>query len=99
MKPQSTDIIPESIQLDSLIETGDPDKATSQNATIDKIAAAIIQAQVINCAPVTPSFRPSKPDVIAPSRGNASIDRYILSKTDRTSYFPPLQRDLFATRY
>ena len=29
MKPQSTDIIPESIQLDNLIETGDPDRATS----------------------------------------------------------------------
>lgn len=79
MKPQSTDIIPESIQLDSLIETGEPDSATSQKATIDNDAAAIIQAQVINCAPVTPSLRPSKPDVIAPRRGNASIDKYILS--------------------
>ena len=44
---------------------------------IESSAAVIIQAHEISCAPVTPSLRPSKPDVIAPNSGKAKIDKYI----------------------
>jgi len=36
-----------------------------------------MQTHVIHCAPVTPSLRPSKPDVAAPNKGKAKMDKYI----------------------
>ena len=53
-------------------------KPTSKKASIVKIVVNITDEQVINCAPLTPTFLPKKPDTIDPNKGNTIKARYII---------------------
>lgn len=53
-------------------------KPTSKKASIAKIVVNITDEQVINCAPLTPTFLPKKPDTIDPNKGNTIKARYII---------------------
>ena len=60
------------------MDTGILFRPTSIKATRDSIVVAITQLHVINCAPLTPTFLPKKPDIIEPKSGKIIKDRYII---------------------
>jgi hypothetical protein len=66
-----------SIQVNSFIVTGILFIPTSKNAMILNIVVVIIQLQVINCAPLTPTFLPKKPEIIEPIKGKNIKVKYI----------------------
>src|ERR1700753_3711378 len=68
----------ESIQLNNFIVTGILFIPTSKNTTILNIVVIIIQLQVINCAPVTPTFLPKNPAIIEPIKGKKINVKYII---------------------
>jgi hypothetical protein len=51
---------------------------TSINANRAKIVVTITHEDVINCAPVTPTFLPKKPETIDPNKGKIIILKYII---------------------
>ena len=53
-------------------------KPTSKKASIAHIVVTITHRHVINCAPLTPTFLPMKPDTIEPNKGNTIKARYII---------------------
>ncbi|WP_461117922.1 hypothetical protein, partial [Spirosoma jeollabukense] len=67
-----------SIHLNKLIDKTILLKPTSKKATIANIVVIIILAQVIICAPCTPTFLPKKPETIDPNKGKDIIVKYII---------------------
>jgi hypothetical protein len=53
-------------------------KPTSKKASIAQIVVIITDEEVINCAPLTPTFLPKKPETIDPNKGNIIKARYII---------------------
>jgi len=51
---------------------------TSKKAIEAKIVVSITEVQVINCAPLTPTFLPKNPDIMDPNNGKIIIARYII---------------------
>nr|GEY54929.1 hypothetical protein [Tanacetum cinerariifolium] len=45
-------------------------KPTSKKASIANVVVVITEEHVINCAPLTPTFLPKKPDTIDPNNGS-----------------------------
>jgi hypothetical protein len=68
----------ESIHLNKWIDTGILFKPTSKKASIANVVVVITQQHVINCAPVTPTFLPKKPEIIEPNKGNMIKAKYII---------------------
>jgi len=67
-----------SIHLKRFIDTGMLFKPTSKKATIANKVVIAIDRDVINCAPLTPTFLPKNPDTIAPNKGKVIMARYII---------------------
>lgn len=67
-----------SIHLNKFIVTGILLKPTSKKHNIANIVVIITHEDVINCAPLTPTFLPKKPDTIDPNNGKIIILKYIL---------------------
>ena len=78
LNPQEIFNDSESIHLNKWIDTGMLFKPTSKNAIIANIVVVITDKHVINCAPLTPTFLPKKPDTIDPNKGNTIKARYII---------------------
>lgn len=53
-------------------------KPTSKKATIANKVVTITHRDVINCAPLTPTFRPKKPETTDPNNGKVIIAKYII---------------------
>jgi hypothetical protein len=53
-------------------------KPTSKKATIANMVVTITLVDVINCAPLTPTFRPKNPETIDPNNGKVIIAKYII---------------------
>jgi len=53
-------------------------KPTSKKASIAQMVVTITDEEVINCAPLTPTFLPKKPETIDPNKGNIIKARYII---------------------
>src|ERR1700729_2118316 len=53
-------------------------KPTSKKATIASNVVTITHVDVINCAPLTPTFLPKNPDTIDPNKGKVIIAKYII---------------------
>jgi hypothetical protein len=53
-------------------------KPTSKKVTIVNSVVIIIVTDVIDCAPLTPTFLPKKPETIDPNKGKVIIARYII---------------------
>ena len=51
---------------------------TSINIIIDRIVVITTEAEVINCAPLTPIFLPKKPDAIELNKGKTIKVKYII---------------------
>ena len=68
----------ESIHLNKWIDTGMLFKPTSKKASIANVVVIITELHVINCAPLTPTFLPKKPDTIDPNNGKIIKARYII---------------------
>ena len=77
-KPHETLSDSLSIHLKRFIETGILFKPTSIKATIANKVVTITHVHVINCAPLTPTFLPKKPETIDPNNGKVIIARYII---------------------
>ena|ERR1700712_617349 len=77
-KPHKTLSDSLSIHLKRFIETGMLFKPTSKKATIANIVVAITLVDAINCAPLTPTFLPKKPETIDPNKGKVIIAKYII---------------------
>jgi hypothetical protein len=77
LNPHDTLKDSESIHLNKWIDTGILFKPTSKKASIANVVVVITQQHVINCAPLTPSFRPNKPDEIEPNKGKINKAKYI----------------------
>src|SRR6476469_3815461 len=67
-----------SIHLNKFRVTGILLKPISKKDIIDNIVVIITLAHVINCAPLTPTFLPKKPDTIDPNNGKIIILKYII---------------------
>ena len=67
----------ESTQLPKCIDIGDPPRPTSAKAKVAKIEDSIKQVVVIKCDPVTPIFRPRRPEISEPKKGKIKIEIYI----------------------
>src|SRR6267154_1171903 len=67
-----------SIHLNRFIDTGMLFKPTSKKATIANKVVTITLVHVINCAPLTPTFLPKKPDTIDPNKGKVIMAKYII---------------------
>jgi len=78
LKPQETFNDSESIHLNRWIDTGMLFKPTSKKASIANVVVKITELHVINCAPLTPTFLPKKPETIDPNKGNTIIAKYII---------------------
>lgn len=68
----------ESIHLNNSIETGILLNPTSHKAIIASIVVTITLKHVMNCAPLTPTFLPKKPETIDPNKGKIIITKYII---------------------
>jgi hypothetical protein len=77
-KPHKTLSDSLSIHLKRLIETAILFKPTSKKVTIVNSVVIIIVTDVIDCAPLTPTFLPKKPETIDPNKGKVIIARYII---------------------
>jgi hypothetical protein len=77
-KPHKTSSDSLSIHLRRFIDTGILFSPTSKKVTIDNKVVAIIDKDVINCAPLTPTFLPKNPETIAPNKGKVIMVRYII---------------------
>jgi hypothetical protein len=51
---------------------------TSKKAIIANIVVTITELDVINCAPLTLTFLPKKPDTIDPNKGKIIRAKYII---------------------
>src|SRR5271156_2520067 len=78
LNPHKTFRVSASIHLKRCIVTGILLKPTSQKTNIDKNVVIITQLQVINCAPLTPTFLPKKPATTDPNIGNTIKAKYII---------------------
>lgn len=78
LNPQDIFKDSESIHLNRCIDTGMLFNPTSKKASIANIVVTITDKHVINCAPLTPSFLPWKPDTIEPNKGNITKAKYII---------------------
>ena len=78
LKAQDTARDSESTHLKSSIETGTLFKPTSNKATMARHVVISTEVHVINCAPLTPTTLPKKPDTIEPIMGSAIIAKYII---------------------
>lgn len=67
-------------------------KPTSKKATIANKVVTITHRDVINCAPLTPTFLPKNPETIDPNNGKVIIAKYIIYILLRYFLFgfPPL---------
>ena len=74
---QEIDIYSDSIQLNKLTETGEPQIPTSKKETVANKEAKIKQVHVMKCAPDVPIFLPIKPETKEPKKGKIKIERYI----------------------
>jgi hypothetical protein len=52
-------------------------KPTSKKVRIVNKVVATIDRDVINCAPLIPTFLPKNPETIAPNKGKVIMARYI----------------------
>ena len=77
-KPNKTLSDSLSIHLKRLIDTGILFKPTSKKATIANKVVTITLVHVINCAPLTPTFLPKKPETIDPNKGKMIMAKYII---------------------
>src|ERR1700722_3853128 len=78
-KPHRTFSDSLSIHLKRLIDTGILFKPTSKKATVANKVVTITLVHVINCAPLTPTFLPKKPETIDPNNGKVIIAKYIIN--------------------
>lgn len=78
LNPHKTLSDSKSIHLNVNIDTDTLFKPTSQNISMAIVVVTAIHKLVINCAPVTPTFLPKKPETIEPNIGNTIIARYII---------------------
>src|SRR5690606_19291511 len=67
-----------SIHLNKFIVTGILLKPTSTKHKSDNNVVIITHEDVINCAPLIPTFLPKKPDTILPNKGKIIILKYII---------------------
>src|SRR3984885_751898 len=67
-----------SIHLKRFIDVGILFIPTSKNVIIANIVVIITHVHDINCAPLTPTFLPKKPETIDPNNGKVIIARYII---------------------
>jgi hypothetical protein len=77
-KPHKTLSDSLSIHLKRLMDTGILFKPTSKKATIANKVVTITLIHVINCAPLTPTFLPKKPETIDPNKGKVIRAKYII---------------------
>lgn len=78
MKAQVTARDSESTHLKSSIDTGALFKPTSRKAKVARHVVISTDEHVINCAPLTPTTLPKKPDTIEPNMGKVIIAKYII---------------------
>jgi len=67
-----------SIHLKRFIDTGILFRPTSKKAIITNKVVKIIDRDVTNCAPLTPTFLPKNPETIAPNKGKIIMAKYII---------------------
>jgi hypothetical protein len=68
----------ESTHLNNFTDTGIPLTPTSIKDNIDIKVVTITNEQVTNWEPVTPSFLPTNPENIEPSKGSNIMLKYII---------------------
>src|SRR6202051_186549 len=67
-----------SIHLKRFIDVGILFIPTSKKAIIANKVVTTTHVHVINCAPLTPTFLPKKPDTIDPNKGKVIMAKYII---------------------
>ena len=78
LNPHNTLRDSESTHLNNEIETGVLFSPTSKKPIIAKTVVIITHKHVINCAPLTPTFLPKKPETIEPNMGKTIMAKYII---------------------